>query len=120
MRSLLGSAALILLIVLPSAQTGPVCRTATADEAEPHRSPVDLAVLPDGRRAVTANQTSDTVSLVDLEQGKVLAEVPCGRKPSGVAASPDGKRAAVSNLWSGTVALLEVEPAGLKPVGRVA
>jgi DNA-binding beta-propeller fold protein YncE len=56
---------------------------------------------------------------VDLEQGKVLAEQPCGRKPAAVACSPDGTRAAVANLWSGTVTLLEIEKDRLKPAGEV-
>src|SRR5262249_59895053 len=74
-----------------------------------HRSPIDLVVLPGGMRALTANHTSDTVSLVDLKAGKVLAEVRCGRKPSAMACSRDGKRVAVSNLWSASVTLLEID-----------
>src|SRR3954467_5649088 len=68
---------------------------------EPHRSPLDLALVADGRLALTANHTADSVSLIDLEAGKVLIEQPCGRRPAGVACSRDGRRAAVSNLWSG-------------------
>ncbi len=71
--------------------------------AELDRSPVGLALLPDGNRALTANQTADTVSLVDLVAGKVLAERPCGRRPAAVACSPDGRRAAVAASWAGTV-----------------
>src|SRR5213593_1629863 len=73
------------------------------DKPEPHRSPMDLSVLPGGALVLTANHTSDTVSLVDLEAGKVVAEQPCGRKPVAVACSRDGRLAAVSNLWSGTI-----------------
>ncbi len=87
--------------------------------AVPHRSPIDVAVLPGGRYALTANHTASSVSLVDLEQGTVLTEQPCGRKPVAVACSPDGKRAAVSNLWAGTLALLEIHGATLKPRGQV-
>ena len=87
---------------------------------ESHRSPIDVAVLPDGRRAITANFGADSASLVDLELGTVLAEVVCGRKPAGVAISPDGKRAAVSNSWSNTVSLFNVVESGLQPVSAVA
>src|SRR5262245_21542073 len=55
-----------------------------------HRSPVDLALLVEGRRALTANHTADSVSLVDLASGKMLAELACGRKPVAVACSADG------------------------------
>src|SRR5438552_1065072 len=86
---------------------------------EPHRSPIDVVILPGGRQALTANHTSDSVSLVDLGDGKVLAERPCGHKPSAVACSRDGHRAAVSNLWSGSLTLLDVRGAELHPVATV-
>jgi len=76
-------------------------------------------LLPGGR-ALTANHTADSISLVDLESGKVLAEEHCGQKPSAVACLRDGKRAAVSNLWSGTVALFDVKNAVLESVGAIA
>lgn len=89
-------------------------RSDTPNAVDTHRSPMDVAVLPGGERAITANHTSDSASLVDLNAGKVLAEIPCGRKPAGVACSPDGKWAAVSNLWSGTVSVLAVSADQLK------
>jgi YVTN family beta-propeller protein len=76
-------------------------------------------VLPDGRRVLTANAGADSVSLVDVKDGKLLAELHCGHKPSAVAVTRDGKRAAVSNLWPGTVTLLEVGEASLKAAGEV-
>jgi cytochrome c peroxidase len=91
----------------------------TPSTKEPHRSPCDLAVLPGARRALTANETADTVSLIDVAAGKVIAEQRCGRRPSAVAVTPDGKRAAVSNLGSGTVTLLEIGDDSLKPAGEV-
>jgi DNA-binding beta-propeller fold protein YncE len=91
---------------------------ASEKRPEPHRSPTDLALLPDGRRAVTANHTSDTASLVDLDAGKVLAEAACGRKPAAIAVSRDGRRAAVANLWAGSVSLFVVGDDSLKPAGE--
>jgi cytochrome c peroxidase/Tol biopolymer transport system component len=78
---------------------------------------VDGALLPGGRLALTANHTADSVSLVDLTAGTVLAELPCGRKPVAVACSPDGKYAAVSNLWSGSLSLFDLDGTRLKPAG---
>jgi YVTN family beta-propeller protein len=101
----------------------PLCSLCLCGELlghEPDRSPIDLAVLPDGRRVLTANHTADSVSLLDIETGKVLAEQACGRKPAGVACSADGKHAAVSNLWSGTVSLLDVHQDNLKTTAEVA
>ncbi len=86
---------------------------------EPHRSPVDVALLPGGRLALTANHTADSLSLVDLTAGKVVAELPCGRKPIAVACSPDGRHAAVSNLWSDTLSLFDVEGTTIKSAGSL-
>ncbi len=97
-----------------------LCGEQSKGRAEPHRSPCDLAVLPGARRALTANSSAESASLIDLVTGKVLAEVRCGRRPSAVAVTPDGKRAAVSNLWSGTVTLLDIGGDSLKSTGEVA
>jgi cytochrome c peroxidase len=108
---------LALCLLLPWG--GPALPSAPQPRPQPHRSPADLALLPGGRLALTANHTSDSASLVDLVAGKVLAEAPCGRKPVAVACSADGRRAAVSNLWSGTLTLLEVRENTLRPAGEV-
>src|SRR5262249_24233429 len=93
--------------------------SAGTPKTQPYRSPIDFAVLPGGKHLLTANHTADTVSLIDLAKGKVLAEAACERKPSAVAGSPDGKRAAVSNLWSNTVTLLDVQEGTLKRAADV-
>src|SRR5271154_4894735 len=59
--------------------------------AESDRSPVDLILAPDGSWLATVNQTSGTVSLVDIASGKVLSETPCGSRPTALALSPNGK-----------------------------
>jgi cytochrome c peroxidase len=96
----------------------PIARSEPA-RSEPHRSPYDLAVLPDGRHALTANHGADSASLVDLAAGKVLAELPCDRRPAAVACSRDGRLAAVSNLWSDSLTLIEVEAGRLRSLGEV-
>jgi WD40 repeat protein len=78
-----------------------------------------VAIVPGGRYAVTANHTADTASLIDLAEGKVLAEATCGHKPAAVACSRDGRRIAVSNLWSSSLTLLELQGTTLKPITTV-
>lgn len=90
-----------------------------APKADTDRSPVALALSKDGRRILTANQTSGTVSLVDTAAGKVLAEILTGERPAGVAFSPEGKRAAVTHWFGYDLAVLEVGADTLKLVGRV-
>ena len=87
--------------------------------AEPHRSPVDVVLLPD-ERGVCANHTGDSVSLVDLRAGKVLAETACGHKPAAIAGTRDGKRAAVSNLWDSSVTLFEIRKDSLRKLDEIA
>lgn len=88
---------------------GPSHPSAKEARSQPHRSPMDVVVLPSGRQALTANHTADSVSLLDLSAGKVLIEQSVGRKPSAVACSRDGRRACVSNLWDDTVTLLDLD-----------
>lgn len=113
------TATALLATVLTTLFLAEAKRTHSAPPVTPetHRSPMDVAVLPDGHRAVTANFTADSASLIDIRQGTVLAEVSCGRKPAGVACSPDGRRVAVSNSWSSTVSLFDVVGDALQLVG---
>ncbi|MCA9114481.1 MAG: hypothetical protein KDA79_05305, partial [Planctomycetaceae bacterium] len=84
----------------------------TAPE-EPHRSPVSLAVSTDGRWALTANSTADTVSLVDLAAGCLVQELHCGRFPQDVLWTGPHS-AAVSLRDDGTVQLLEFQKGQLR------
>lgn len=95
-------------------------RASGAPVPTPDRSPTDLALSADGRLAVTANNTADSASLVDVAAGKVVAEVPVGKRPFAVALTADGKRALVTNSWGNSVSVLDVTPAGLKPVKTIA
>ena len=74
-----------------------------------NRSPVDLALGPDDAWLVTANQTSDTVSLVRTDDGMVLDEVPAGEHPMAVAVTPDGKTVLVTSRDSGELRSFNVE-----------
>ena len=52
-----------------------------AAEARGERSPIGVAVSPDGRYCVSANHTSGSVTLVDLRSGAIVAEHRCGAGP---------------------------------------
>jgi YVTN family beta-propeller protein len=58
-----------------------------------------LFVLPTawGATLIVANKAEATASLIDLEQGEVVATLPTGEGPHEVDVSPDGKRALVTN-----------------------
>ncbi|MDR3634449.1 MAG: beta-propeller fold lactonase family protein, partial [Isosphaeraceae bacterium] len=88
-------------------------------DAEPHRSPIALAIAQDGSRLITANQTAGTVSLVDLRAGKVLHEIATGDKPAGVALSRDGRVGVVTHWYGYDLVLLKIADDRLAVAGKV-
>ncbi len=88
-------------------------------ESGPHRSPIALAVSPADDRLLSANQTSDSVSLVDIKNGKVLDEVKTGEKPAGVAISRDGHRGVVTHWYGYDLAILDIKNDKLSVAGRL-
>jgi YVTN family beta-propeller protein len=88
-----------------------------APRTEPDRTPVGLALSPDGKWAVTANRDSGSVSLVDLETAKVVAEAPVGRRPAGI--DWRGSVAVVSNWADDTVTVLRVSPPALSAAATI-
>jgi YVTN family beta-propeller protein len=72
------------------------------------RSPVDLVLSDDGRWLVTVNQTSSSVSLVDVAAGRVVDEVAVGEHPVYGELHPDGKQVLVACAYSGELVRLEV------------
>lgn len=110
--------AVALVFVGPVAAPRQAC---AAPHAQPNRdrSPVDLAFSPDGRWLVVANQTSDSVSLVRTDDGKVVSEVASGKRPSAIVFTPDGRRALASATYSGELMVFELDGPRLRPAGVV-
>ncbi len=98
-------------------QVACVCPDSTA--GSPHRSPVDLVVSADDSWLVTVNQTSDSISLVNVEAGTVIDEEPVGRRPTAIAITPDGKQVLVSESSSGAVSIFDVRDGELSRVGAI-
>ena len=107
-----------LVFVGPAAAPRQAC---AAPHAQPNRdrSPVDLAFSPDGQWLVVANQTSDSVSLVRTDDGKVVSEVASGKRPSAIVFTPDGRRALASATDSGELRVFELDGPRLRPAGVV-
>ncbi|MDG1897651.1 MAG: hypothetical protein P8J37_22355 [Fuerstiella sp.] len=87
--------------------------------ANADRSPVDLALSPDGRWLVTVNETSDSVSLIRTSDRVVVNEVLCGRHPADIQFCPDGQTVVVSNSWSGELTVLKIIDGNLQRTGVI-
>lgn len=83
------------------------------------RSPVDLALSGDGTLAVTANQTSNSVSLVRVSDGTVLDEVPVSQRPTAVVFTPDEEHVLVTTMHGGELVVLKRSGEKLAPAGAV-
>lgn len=86
---------------------------------EPHRSPIALAIAPEGVTCLTANHSAGTVSLVDLSTLKVLSELAVGNGPADIAWL-DSTTALVSLLHDDSVALVRRDGSSLKLLRTVA
>jgi YVTN family beta-propeller protein len=80
----------------------------TADGSIPVAGyPAGIAVLADGSLAVAEN-TNDKIALVDIQGGKVTAEIPVGRYPYWVTAAKDGNSLYASNWGSDSVSVIDL------------
>ncbi|XAS67039.1 bifunctional YncE family protein/alkaline phosphatase family protein [Micrococcaceae bacterium Sec5.7] len=69
--------------------------------------PAGLALTPDGKRLVVADQLADAVSVVDLATGHV-ATTPAGHRPLSVTVSPDGTTAYVTNQGASDLSAVDI------------
>src|SRR6266567_1058279 len=72
--------------------------------------PAGLAVTPEGRRLVVADQLADAASVVDIATGTTQT-VAVGHDPYGVVLSQDGRTAYVTNQGGNTVSVLDISAA---------
>lgn len=83
-------------------------KTEQAVEKPRYKTPLNLALTPNGRELYVACEASHTVIVVDVASRKKVAEIEVGRHPTDVAFSPDGQRAFVSNRLDDTVSVVDV------------
>lgn len=109
----------ILAVFLWAASGSVSAADRSVQDSDQDRSPVDLELSPDGKWLVTANETSGTVSLIRVQDQKLVDEVFCGRHPADVEIGPDGRTVVVSCLWSGSICSLKIENERLIPGATV-
>lgn len=91
-------------------------KTASAEEPR-YKTPVSLALDPEGRELYVTCSGSDSVIVVDPRARAKLAEIPVGKQPHSVVFSPDGRRVFVSNTFDDTVSV--IDPAERKVVATL-
>lgn len=99
--------------------------------------PEHVALSPDGTRAYLSNESANTVTILDLRSGRVIATLPVhrvlnsltilapGATPVGVAVSPDGSRVYVANGHANGISVVDAQSfritgtiaVGLRPWG---
>ena len=73
-----------------------------------YKTPLNMALTPDGKELYIACEASNTVIVVDADSELKIAEIEAGQQPTDVTFSPDGKRAYVSNRLDDTVSVIDV------------
>jgi len=96
-----------LLVLAASLAVGP---GVSPGEGTPvYRSPNDICLSVDGRRAYVVNHTSASVSVVDLARRQVIDELEVGPRPTTAALSADGRTLYVTSRWGSAVEVLDLE-----------
>jgi YVTN family beta-propeller protein len=94
------------IVAITQAAESPVSESVTTPDV--NRSPVAVAVSPDGKFIASANHTGDSVSLVDTKTLQVVAEHRCGNGPADVVWIDD-RTLLVSLLNDDAVAFLSLD-----------
>lgn len=72
-------------------------------ETKPPAVPMGVAVTPDGKRAITADHRGDTISVIDLEQRRLIESVTVGGSPEEVSINEDGTWGCVTTDSNGSI-----------------
>ncbi len=89
-----------------------------ARSAPVYRSPIAVAVSPDGKTLFVSDRTAECVAFVDVQAGKPLCEIPLPGEPTGLALSPNGKTLYVAVRKAHAVVVIDVAKAEV--IGRIA
>ena len=74
-----------------------------------YKTPLNLALSPDGEELYVACEASSSVIIIDAASRRVTGEIAVGRQATDVVFSPDGRRAFVSNRLDDSVSVIDVE-----------
>ncbi len=81
---------------------------AVVSQAPCYKTPLNMALSPDGEEIYVTCETSHTIIVVSVPKLQKVAEIAVGHHPTDVTFSPDGTRAYVSNRLDDTVTVVDV------------
>lgn len=73
-----------------------------------------VAVTPDGSRAFVANIGSGTMTAIDLDKGKRLANIVTGDGAEGIDVTPDGREVWITNRAEDTISVIDTKTLEIK------
>lgn len=89
----------------------------SAVDIEVGRSPAHVIADSRGKLAYVTNGADDTVSVIDIDQRKVVRKIEIGDSPHGLRMSPNGQEIYVANTGGDSVSVIDVAEA--KEVARI-
>ncbi|MCA9265852.1 MAG: c-type cytochrome [Planctomycetales bacterium] len=104
---------------LPAAPAAVQPAATASGQPEGHRSPVHVVLGPDEKWLVTANETTNSLSLIRLDAKSVVDELACGDRPAGLARCLDGEHLVVSCESSGDLWIVRVDQDRLHRVATI-
>ncbi len=115
--ALLTVASVVVCLWLTSANTpivsGEDQREDQAAAQGAYRSPIAVAVSPDGKTAYVSDRTVGNITILDTVGNKKVSDIRLHGKPQGVALSADGKTLYVAEHGAGTVAVIDTSKASV-------
>lgn len=93
------------LIILGAADIASGPKASIAVGAHPAHVIADA----EGNRAYVSSSADDSITVIDLANGKTVATIATGDYPHGLRMSPDGKSIYVANVQDGTVSVISTE-----------
>lgn len=91
-------------IAHPLPRTQPVPQTTNIQ----YKTPLRMALAPDGKFLYVTCEAAHSVAVVDVREGRMVAEIPVGRHPIGITLHPTGQWAYVTNWLDDTVSVIHV------------
>jgi YVTN family beta-propeller protein len=80
--------------------------------------PAGATTSPDGKRVYVANGGAGTVSVIDVAAGKVIVDIPVGKRAWNMALTADGRKLYVANGRSNSVSVIDTT--ALKEIKQIA